>query len=530
MESPAPDSTQPATATTAPSTPTTPPVQPPLFKSVEVQTCHVWPTSGINPNNSQNASCSNSSTELSPSEIVQNNKPLQKACCNADSTHSGVIKNKCIQKCSSGNSSTELTSLSIQNNKHFQDASCSSSSTSDIVQQNRMQKSSSSDSATELTSSEIVQNNKGLLNASCSTESASSGIRQDNPMQRSSNSKNFSNNIATPGTSQSSSEADVPKMTHNSAQKTSSDNSCTESPPSVSNPLIKTSSPNSSVDLVAADSQQPSTHRTEDVSEVANCSTAAIPQICDNARSIGDGVTQSSRTLEATPMSETSSSVPVGSSGESLLVVATLEPSADNENLELATPAATDNLVEVDTTSIPLSTNSVDISAIGTISAVSPSVSTISSVNPSVTVSSSDVRAMSTTSVDVSPTTATCVEDSIYDVPRRLTISADAPPASIIPADVPLVSLAVLTDINIDNPTSSSDTATFSGDPDANMDLTQQTALDIGVRDMDMNNLSDGEVDDSELLDRFSPPPCYDDAIHEGESAIGAFGLAYGTI
>lgn len=43
------------------------------------------------------------------------------------------------------------------------------------------------------------------------------------------------------------------------------------------------------------------------------------------------------------------------------------------------------------------------------------------------------------------------------------------------------------------------------------------------------SNLSVDEIDDDELLARSSPPPTYDDVTLEGE-AVGAFGLAYGTI
>ncbi|XP_055938298.1 mucin-5AC-like [Argiope bruennichi] len=61
-----------------------------------------------------------------------------------------------------------------------------------------------------------------------------------------------------------------------------------------------------------------------------------------------------------------------------------------------------------------------------------------------------------------------------------------------------------------------------------------QPPMGTGNSDLSLScdNLSDldGEVDDEELLGRSSPPPSYDDVAHEGENAIGAFGLAYGTI
>lgn len=118
--------------------------------------------------------------------------------------------------------------------------------------------------------------------------------------------------------------------------------------------------------------------------------------------------------------------------------------------------------------------------------------------------------------------------------------------------DVPRVSSDVLIDISDSSGTSSevpseiAASITPSSDSVASVNLEEDTNgdasnvasasnhLQVGVAssELSLGNLSDfdGEVDDSELIGRSSPPPSYDDATHEGENAIGAFGLAYGTI
>lgn len=241
---------------------------------------------------------------------------------------------------------------------------------------------------------------------------------------------------------------------------------------------------------------QPSTSavtQTEDSPiDLMDCSATDIPtpRICDNDRSqtCSDQTADSSSTSALTNI-PASSSVLVDISESAIIqphlqsaLVVTIPESADDDNLpNLAPPSFTDVLIE----EASASCSGVDVPRV-----------------------SSDVL------IDISDSGTSSSEPS--EMAASITPSSDS-----------------VASVNLDSVDNTN--------PECNLSTQIQSVAStsnhlqvggVGGSELSLSNLSDmdGEVDDSELIGRSSPPPSYDDATHEGENAIGAFGLAYGTI
>ncbi|GFS66594.1 uncharacterized protein TNIN_258781 [Trichonephila inaurata madagascariensis] len=224
--------------------------------------------------------------------------------------------------------------------------------------------------------------------------------------------------------------------------------------------------------------------------------TSEIPQICDNVQSTTENTTATPSTNIPLPTPPVLVDVSTSSADvaivppQSTLVEILPESSTTNSLLDLPSPA-TDVLVDVGTSpsgvrDIPGTSSDVLIDISESTTAPGPSNSTPgpSTAQLSDVVVNSDVP---TASASSSNNAQNLVERSIIQPEAGCSTSAANEPAAEAGSSELSLSISNLSDL-------------------------------------------DGEVDDEELLGRSSPPPSYDDVAQEGENAIGAFGLAYGTI
>lgn len=234
-----------------------------------------------------------------------------------------------------------------------------------------------------------------------------------------------------------------------------------------------TASASTSTEIDPQPSTSAVTQTEESPIDLMDCSVADIPpppRICDSARTqtCSDQTADSSALTNIPASSSSSVLVDISESVavQSGRVVATSE-SADENLLDLAP----DVLIEVEEGTASCSVDVPDVL------------------------------------IDISDSSGTSTEPS--EIAASITPSSDS---------VASVNLDLVEDTN----------------GDASNVASASNHLQVGVAssELSLGNLSDfdGEVDDSELIGRSSPPPSYDDATHEGENAIGAFGLAYGTI
>lgn len=223
--------------------------------------------------------------------------------------------------------------------------------------------------------------------------------------------------------------------------------------------------------------------------------TSEIPQICDNVQSTTDNTTAALSTNIPLPtppvlVDVSTSSADVTTVPPQSALVEILPESSTNSLLDLPTPA-TDVLVDVG--------------------------SSVSGARD-IPGTSSDVL------IDISESTADPGPSNSTPGPSTAQLS-DA----VVNNDVPTQSASA--NNNAQNLVERSRTQPEAG---CSTSITNEPAVEAGSSELSLScsNLSDldGEVDDEELLGRSSPPPSYDDVAHEGENAIGAFGLAYGTI
>ncbi|CAL1296436.1 unnamed protein product [Larinioides sclopetarius] len=271
-----------------------------------------------------------------------------------------------------------------------------------------------------------------------------------------------------------------------------------------SSQLVQTAGASSSAHIVPS-LNRPSTStvscmaQTDDLNppaaEIVNlmdCSSD-IPSICDNAQNTTNNITSNQNTNiplpDPPPVLVDVSTSPTDSATtlpQSSLMEAIPEPSSTSL-LDLPTPA-TEVLIAVDNATVD---NSVDI--------------------PGTT---SDVL------IDISENT----NDS------GSSDSAVQLPEAVVNSEVPVHSPPnnAISESNDDSRN------TVQSVPGSSTSIANEPPMGIGSSELSIScdNLSDldEEVDDEELLGRSSPPPSYDDVAHEGENAIGAFGLAYGTI
>ncbi|GIY66924.1 uncharacterized protein CDAR_260081 [Caerostris darwini] len=212
------------------------------------------------------------------------------------------------------------------------------------------------------------------------------------------------------------------------------------------------------------------------------------------------------------------------------------------DNVQSSTDATTSN----QNTNIPLSPSPalMDISASTDI--VSHSASTVMDALESSTTSLLDLTPATDVLVGVGTieTAASCstnipntLEDVLIDISDNITDPGPSNNAVQVPE------VAVNIDVPMHNSSSTSNNVPETDEASRNItqpvagcstDIVNEPSMEAGTSELSLScdNLSDldGEVDDEELLSRSSPPPSYDDVAHESENAIGAFGLAYGTI
>ncbi|GFS89657.1 uncharacterized protein NPIL_49761 [Nephila pilipes] len=223
--------------------------------------------------------------------------------------------------------------------------------------------------------------------------------------------------------------------------------------------------------------------------------TSEIPQICDNVQSTADNTTATPSTnipLPSPPVLVDVSTSPadVATVPPQSTLVEILPESSANSLLDLPTPP-TDVLVDVGSTA----------------SGVRDIPGTSSDVLIDISVSPSDPGQSSSTP---GPSTA-----QLSEVVVNIDVPTQSPPS-------------------YNNVQNSVERSIIQPEPGCSTSTANDPTVETGSSELSLScsNLSDldGEVDDEELLGRSSPPPSYDDVAHEGENAIGAFGLAYGTI
>ncbi|GBL82062.1 hypothetical protein AVEN_50627-1 [Araneus ventricosus] len=282
-------------------------------------------------------------------------------------------------------------------------------------------------------------------------------------------------------------------------------NPAPNSVPVASNQLVQTAGASSSSQSVPP-LNRPSTStvscmaQTDDLNppavEIVNlmdCSSD-IPPICDNAQNTTNNTSSNQNT-----------NIPLSNPLPVLVDVST-------SSTEGATTLPQSSLMEA----IPesSSTSLLDLST--------PATEVLIAVDDNATVNSS---------VDIPGTTS----DVLIDISDSTNDSGPSDSAVHLPETVVNSEVPVFSPPNNTISESNDDSRnTVQSVPGSSTSVANEPSMGIGSSELSLScdNLSDldGEVDDEELLGRSSPPPSYDDVAHEGENAIGAFGLAYGTI